>query len=59
MIGRAGGLGGSLVEGRFLKNARIKMVGTSQMRKNTIYSWSSAIYFNKALDGEEGNERFL
>lgn len=38
MIGRARGLGGSLLEDRFLKNECVRMAETSHMRKKMIYS---------------------
>lgn len=55
MTGRARGLGGSLLEGWFLKNDRIRMAETSHMRKKMIYSWISAI----VDDDDEGNVGFL
>lgn len=45
------------MEDRFLKNARIRMVEMSQMRKKMIYSWISGIV--EALDDEEGDVIFL
>lgn len=57
MIGKARGLGGRRGEDRFLKNARIRMVEISQMRKKVIYSRTSAMA--RTLDDEEGNVRFL